>query len=186
MKINLLDTEGPDIRVEIIPLIDVIFCILTFFILAAVNLTRQQAINLDLPKASTGAAQTQELLLVSIDPTGQTYIDKQPISRDQLYQLLMSYIRTKPAGLVVLNASPLVSYNDVIQVLDLLRSVGGDRVALATQPANKPTLTPQTPGTNLQTPVNPANPINPVNPGTGESPPMEGLPVAPTESPAAP
>jgi biopolymer transport protein ExbD len=185
MKINLLDTEGPDIRVEIIPLIDVIFCILTFFILAAVNLTRQQAINLDLPKASTGAAQTQELLLVSIDPTGQTYIDKQPVGRDQLYQLLLSYTRTKPAGLVVLNASPLVSYNDVIQVLDLLRSVGGDRVALATQPAKKPTLLPQTPGAPSSTLQPPVNPANPTNPGNGEAPPLEELPAAPTGSPAA-
>ncbi len=183
MKINLLDTEGPDIRIEIVPLIDVVFCILTFFILAAVNLTRQQAINLNLPKASTGAAQTQELLLVSIDPTGQTYIDKQPVGRDQLYQLLLSYTRSKPAGLIVLNASPLNSYNDVIQVLDLLRSVGGERVALATQPVNKPTLEPQNPGS-----VSPLDLQTPVNPGTGEAPPMEGegLPAAPTESPAAP
>ncbi|MEM6592606.1 MAG: biopolymer transporter ExbD, partial [Cyanobacteria bacterium P01_C01_bin.73] len=54
MKLDI-DTGSSDLRIEILPLIDVIFCILIFFVLAAVGLTRQQAINLDLPAASTGA-----------------------------------------------------------------------------------------------------------------------------------
>lgn len=140
MKINLLEDDATDIRVEIIPLIDVIFCILTFFILAALNLTRQQAINLDLPKASTGVAQSRELLVVSLDGGGQTFVNKQPVLREQLSPVMQAYLKTKPDGLIVLNAAPMVSYNEVIQVLDLLRSVGGDRVALATQPVDKPVL----------------------------------------------
>lgn len=141
MKINLEPT-APEVRIEIIPLIDVIFCILTFFILAALGLTRQQAISLDLPKASTGAPQVREMLVVSIDPVGQTYVEKEPVSRDQLKQILLNYNRTQPGGLMVLNASQLVSYNEVVQVLDLLRSVGGDRVALATQPSSQPAESP--------------------------------------------
>jgi biopolymer transport protein ExbD len=184
MKINLLDTDGPDIRIEIVPLIDVIFCILTFFILAAVSLTRQQAINLDLPKASTGVAQTQETMLVSVDPVGQIYIDKQGVSREQLYQALLSYTRSKPTGLIVLNASPLVSYNEVIQVLDLLRSVGGDRVALATRPTSQPTLSPLNSSPNLQSPLNPLQPVNPSSelPVPGSTPPSSQ--VTPTPPPA--
>lgn len=183
MKINLPD-EGPDIRVEIIPLIDVIFCILTFFILAALNLTRQQAINLDLPKASTGVAQRREMLVVSIDPIGQTYVEKQPVNRDQLYSLLTNYTRSQPNGLIVLNASPLVSYNEVIQVLDLLRSVGGERVALATQPAEKPALAPGTPDSSSL--LNPGNPL-PDNslPGTGSPMPLPPL-VNPSPVPQSP
>ncbi|MEM6435668.1 MAG: biopolymer transporter ExbD, partial [Cyanobacteria bacterium P01_D01_bin.115] len=81
MKVDLLDTPSEDVRIEIIPLIDVIFCILTFFILAAVGLTRQQAIDLDLPNASTGnplppqglgaEALQRERLYVSVDAIGQ-------------------------------------------------------------------------------------------------------------------
>jgi biopolymer transport protein ExbD len=55
MKIDYLDDPNQNVHIEILPLIDVIFCILTFFILAAVGLTRQQAIDLDLPAANTGA-----------------------------------------------------------------------------------------------------------------------------------
>jgi len=132
------DTEGA--RIEMLPLIDVVFCILTFFILAAVSLTRQQAITLNLPQASTSQAQSQKMLVVSIDPAGQLYVDKDPVNRTELFEQLGTYLKTNPDGVVILRASQVVSYNEVIQVLDLLRSVGGNRVALATQPVEEPVL----------------------------------------------
>lgn len=126
-------------RIELVPLIDVIFCILTFFILAAVTLTRQTAINVDLPRAGTGQSQLRELLIVSVDPIGQTYIEKQPVTREQLRDAMLKFRETSPDGLIVLYASRASSYNDVVQVLDLLRSVGGSRVALATLPGSSGT-----------------------------------------------
>jgi len=144
MKINL-DAPPEDVQIQIIPLIDVIFCILTFFILAALQLTRQQAIDVDVPKASTGAPQTRDLLIVTINSTGQTYVEKELVDRTQLFQVLQNYHQRNPNGLLVLNASRMAFYNDVVQVIDVMRSVGGDRVALATQPADTatpPGLTP--------------------------------------------
>ncbi len=189
MKINL-DSTLPEIRIEIIPLLDVIFCILTFFILAAVGLTRQQAINLDLPKASTGAPQMREMLVVSVDQVGQTYVEKEPVTREQLKGILLNYRRSQPGGLMVLNASQLVSYNEVIQVLDLLRSVGGDRVALATQPAaapqagETPSILPPPPVTNPGL-SNPAQPQLPLSPGQSAPSPLGPAPDQ-SASPSSP
>jgi biopolymer transport protein ExbD len=70
-----IDTQAEEVRVEIVPLIDVIFCILTFFILAAVGFSRQQAISIDLPKASTGTPQGREILVVSLNDLGQVFVD---------------------------------------------------------------------------------------------------------------
>ncbi|XGB42533.1 MAG: biopolymer transporter ExbD [Nodosilinea sp. LVE1205-7] len=142
MKVDLLDTPREDARMEIIPLIDVIFCILTFFILAAVGLTRQQAIDLDLPAAKTGQplpGQTSQAgagnrLYVSIDSLGQIYLDRQPVTLDVLYDVLQQFNQVNPTGLIVLYAARDTRYQDVVTVLDVLRSVGGDRVALATLP----------------------------------------------------
>jgi biopolymer transport protein ExbD len=148
MKVDLLDTPSQDVRLEIIPLIDVIFCILTFFILAAVGLTRQQAISLDLPSAQTGQAlpgqmgQGIDRLFVSVDGLGQVYLDQQPVTLDLLYDVLLQFHQVNPSGLMVLYASRDARYEDVVAVLDLLRSVGGDRVALATLPADA-TLGPE-------------------------------------------
>ncbi|NEO27055.1 MAG: biopolymer transporter ExbD, partial [Kamptonema sp. SIO4C4] len=157
--------------IEIIPLIDVIFCILTFFILAAVGFSRQQAISLDLPKASTGALQMREMLIVSLDGFGQVYVEQQPVnSQNQLYQAVENYFVTRPDGLMVLYASKEARYNEVIQVLDILKEVGGDRVALATLPEG--TEAPDTPPSpeNLipgdQFPTTPGFPQeDPFNPG---------------------
>ena len=142
MKVDLLDTPSQDVRLELIPLIDVIFCILTFFILAAVGLTRQQAISLDLPSAQTGqalpgqVAQGADRLYVSVDGLGQAYLDQQPVTLDLLYDVLLQFSQVNPNGLMVLYASRDARYEDVVAVLDLLRSVGGNRVALATLPTD--------------------------------------------------
>ncbi len=152
MKLDI-DSPAEEVRIEILPLIDVIFCILTFFILAAVGLTRQQAINLDLPTADTAstlpgenaASQINSRLYVSIDKDGQVYIDRQIVSLDLLYDVLLQHQRISPSGLIVLYASKDSRYEDVVLVLDLLRSVGGNRVALATLPSSfnqSPTDTP--------------------------------------------
>lgn len=133
MKTNW-ESTSEDIRIEILPLIDVVFCILTFFILASVVLTRQSGINVDLPRAETGTTQMREMIIVSVDPVGQLYLEQQPIPQEQLIEALREYRQNSPNGLMVLYASRSARYDDVVNVLDLLRSVGGSRVALATLP----------------------------------------------------
>jgi biopolymer transport protein ExbD len=126
------NSSQEEVRLEILPLIDVIFCILTFFILAAVTFSRQQAINVDLPSASTGQPQVNEMLVVGLDQNGQIYLEQQIVTNEQLVQALKNYYLINPRGLVVLHASRETRYNEVIELLDLLRTFGGDRVALAT------------------------------------------------------
>lgn len=181
MKVNI-DNPGDDVQIQIIPLIDVIFCILTFFILAALQLTRQQAINVDLPKATTGQTQLREMLVVTIDSTGQTFVDQQPIDRSQLLQVLQNYRQQQPNGLLVLNASKTAFYNDVIQVLDLLRAVGGDRVALATIPTE---AVPPSPGVAPSAPT--GTPVNPLQPFGNPNAPVPASPNSLlTPAPTAP
>ncbi|OCQ91394.1 biopolymer transporter ExbD [Oscillatoriales cyanobacterium USR001] len=137
MKIHL-DLPTEEARIEVVPLIDVIFCILTFFLLAALQLTRQQAINVDLPKARTGQSQMREMMIVSIDDFGQTYVDQLPVNDNQLDRILRYYRSQNPNGLMVLYAPKEAKYARVVEVLDRLREAGGDRVALATLPASNP------------------------------------------------
>lgn len=211
MKIHF-DTPAEEARIEIIPLIDVIFCILTFFLLGALQLTRQQAINIDLPKASSAAPQMREMLVVSLDDFGQVYIEQQQLSaKDQFTQAIKNYSATNPNGLVVLYASRSASYNQVVEVLDLLREAGGEqvRVALATLPgssdpsAGAPAI-PSVPGASgvtpypgatpiepynpygLPNPTNPYNPTQPQLPGTPQLPGQSGVPTPPPGLPTVP
>ncbi|OWY67383.1 biopolymer transporter ExbD [cyanobacterium TDX16] len=157
MKINL-HSPIEEVQVQIIPLIDVIFCILTFFLLAALQFTRQQAIEIQLPKASTGTAPMFQSRLIVTLKDGQLYVEKEPVQIDKLTQTLKAYTQANPLGTIILNASRSSSYNDVIQLLDIMRQIGGDRVALATTPGS-----PDLPsGSNLSSPdLTPLAPINP-------------------------
>ena len=137
MKVNL-QTPVEETQIQILPLIDVVFCILTFFLLAALQFTRQQAINIDLPQASTstlsGVTSQSATQIVTIDAVGNLYVEKQPIQRNQLTQILSQYLKANPSGSLVLNASRTTTYNDVIEILDLMRQVSGDRVSLGIIP----------------------------------------------------
>lgn len=198
-------STNQEVRIEIIPMIDVIFCILTFFILAAVGLSRQQAISLNLPKASTGTPQMREMLVVSLDDLGQVYVEQQLVTKNQLYQALKNYHQFNPSGLMVLHAARNSSYNEVVQVLDMLREVGGDRVALATLPgeasSSESNLTPTypypnnnaiPPGVNVpggaynSLPQNLPPALNnvPGAPTNLPSPQLPGVPPAPNTTPS--
>lgn len=169
------DTQTEDVRIEILPLIDVIFCILTFFILAAVGLTRQQAITVDLPKASNATTpQIASRLLVSINPYNQIYVENQLVSPEQLEQRLREFNQQNPTGLMVLYASKTAFYNDVVQVLDKMQSVGGDRVALATLPESD--ASQQLPASGY--PLPPATGVPGAAPYPGTNPPATGVPGA--------
>lgn len=197
MKINL-DAPSDDVRIEIIPLIDIIFCILTFFILVALQVTRQQAINVDLPTAKNGAAsQMRENLIVTLLDQDHIYIEQQQInSVDQFTQSLKNYRATNPNGALVLRASKNVSYDLVIQVLDLMKKVGGDRVALATESVGSPVQAPN-PNNGVPPSVVPPGtvppgmtpypggsvPVDPYNPSTTPyNPTQPQLPGAPGQS----
>ncbi len=161
MKINL-NNSTEEVQVQIIPLIDVVFCILVFFILASLQFTRQQSINIDLPQANTATPGVQpetqrEILPVTIDAVGQIYVERDPVQPQQLGDILKNYLAENPKGTLVLYASRSATYNDVIEILDLLRQVGGDRVSLAIIPGSE------------EQPANP-NPLQPlpnlpINPG---------------------
>ena len=192
MKVNI-DYQVDEGRIELLPLIDVVFCILTFFILAALQLTRQQAINVDLPRAGTGETQMQKMLVVGVDIRGDTYIDQQRVNSQQMQRALERFLRWNPSGLVVLYAPKDARYNDVVQVLDKMRAVGGDRVALATLPSSEEMPSPVdsegllapdvlTPNNGVEPPINPflpSQPLNEMQPGSPLlSPP--GSPTSPT------
>lgn len=156
MRINL-DRPGEDhARIEILPLLDVVFCVLVFFILATLQLKRPQGIEVTLPGASNVRVQQRASLLVTVDASGQPYVEKQPVDVAQLQLLLRGYHQANPQGMMLLYADKGATYQSVVTMLDLMRSVGGDRVALATTdlpPQQTPTTIPGLPP--LTTPPTP-------------------------------
>ena len=89
-------------RVEIMPLIDVIFLLLTFFIYAMVLMKRVDMLPMALPEfaAGTGQAEPEPAVTVSIDEAGALFLDRQPISADAILAQVMQAVADDPRTVV--------------------------------------------------------------------------------------
>lgn len=121
-------------EVNLVPMMDVIMTILTFFIIVSMTLTnRQNAVNVTLPSTGSGLSEQKspDPLVVTIDPQGKLFLGKDAITDAQLVQPMQAYLQKNPQGAVVLNADRKLPYEEVVKVLGKMRDIGGDRVSLA-------------------------------------------------------
>jgi biopolymer transport protein ExbD len=130
---RLPNEPEPPFQINIVPMIDVIFAILTFFIMSTLFLTRSEGLPVNLPEASTSEAQAPEQLVVTIDRAGTLALNRQPIQLEALISEVQSRALTNQQPVVVINADEAVSHGRVIAVMDRLRSIEGVRLAIATQ-----------------------------------------------------
>ncbi|GAB1540993.1 hypothetical protein NUACC21_36620 [Scytonema sp. NUACC21] len=127
--------DEPDIpaQINIVPMIDVIFAILTFFIMSTLFLTRSQGLPVNLPKAATGQAERPAQFTVTINKAGQVFLDKQEIVLEQLESAVRQKVQPEQQVMVVLNADEGVNHGQVVAVMDRVRRVEGAKLAIATQ-----------------------------------------------------
>lgn len=127
--------DEPDIpaQINIVPMIDVIFAILTFFIMSTLFLTRSEGLPVNLPSAATAQAQRPAEVTVTIDEQGRLTLDRQEIKLDALESAVRQQIKPSQELLVILNADKGVNHGQVVEVMDRLRRVEGASLAIATQ-----------------------------------------------------
>ena len=119
-------------KIDILPMIDIIFSILAFLIISSLYLTRVDTISLDLPKASNSIKQNNKFVNISIDKSGNLFINKKRIQFQDIKVKVVNLTNEKK-NLVVLNADKNVSHGYVISVLDVLKSIDGLKVAISTK-----------------------------------------------------
>jgi len=107
------EPESP-FQINIIPMIDVVFAILTFFITATLVLNRTEGLPVSLPQASTAKSQTQNKIVVS-----------EPQVRSLMLQ--------EKQNIVVINADENVAHGKAIAVMDRIRKIEGAKMAIATK-----------------------------------------------------
>ena len=127
--------DEPDIppQINIVPMIDVIFAILTFFIISTLYLTRSEGLPVNLPNAATSEIQQTAQINVTVSPNGEIALNRQPIALSQLQDAVRSLVGSNPQALVVINADKQVSHGQVVSVMDTLRQVQGAKLAIAVQ-----------------------------------------------------
>lgn len=124
-------SEMPELN--LVPMMDVLMTILTFFIIVSMTLTSQQSVDVTLPSANAGVSEqkTPDPLVVGLNQQGQISLGTQSITTEQLAQQMAAYLKSNPQGVVILKADSELAYQKVVKLLGTMRDIGGDRVSLA-------------------------------------------------------
>lgn len=124
-------SEMPELN--LVPMMDVLMTILTFFIIISMTLTTQQGVDVTLPSADAGVSEqkTPDPLIVGLNQQGQLSLGSQTVTKDQLAQQMVNYLNNNPQGAVILKADSELPYKNVVKLLGTMREIGGDRVSLA-------------------------------------------------------
>ena len=128
--IYLKEDLGIKNKIDSLPMIDIIFSILAFLIISSLYLTRVDTISVDLPKASNSIKQNNKFINISIDKFGNLFINNENIQLDKLKLKVVNLI-DESKNLVILNSDKNISYGYVINVLDVLRSIDGLKIAIS-------------------------------------------------------
>ena len=120
-------------EINLVPMIDVIFSILAFFIISTLFLTRSQGLSVDLPSAQTSEPKQTVEINITIKPNGDLFLDSQPIQLESLKAALTEKIAPDRESLVIINADTKVEHGTVVKVMDRLRQVPGASMAIAAE-----------------------------------------------------
>ena len=120
---------------DITPLIDVMFFMLVFFMVFSTIKTEPMGLDVELPRAVTGTAQTSTSFEVLVDKSGSFYVAGRQVSGAELEQQFIERVRVNPDIFVIVKADKEVRYEHVVKALDHLRGVGGYRLGLAVEQA---------------------------------------------------
>ncbi|MEM9817259.1 MAG: biopolymer transporter ExbD [Cyanobacteria bacterium P01_D01_bin.6] len=127
--------EEPDTsaQINIVPMIDVIFVVLTFFILSSLFLTRSEGLPVNLPSAVTSENPLQQhTLTLTITSGGNLQLGNEAATLDSLAEQIQARrIGDRPI-LLILRADEAVAHGQVVQVMDRLRTVPNVELAIAT------------------------------------------------------
>ena len=127
-------------RIEIIPLIDIMFFLLAAFLLASLSMMRLQSVKLDLPTALTAKRDFKpDILNISVKASGEVYYEKQQVNLDELQKILSDALRKNTNVPVYISGDRETKHGAIIRVLDLVRRQGIQKVSFAISPAPLPT-----------------------------------------------
>lgn len=120
-------------QINIVPMIDVIFAILTFFIMSTLFLSRTEGLPVNLPKASTGESQEQTKIVITINDRGDLALNKKTIQLEYLEPNIRQLMGRNNQALVIINADKKVEHGRVVSIMDRVRDIEGAKLAIATQ-----------------------------------------------------
>ena len=128
MKIQMPTSKRA--RIEILPLIDIVFLLLVFFIYAMLSMAVHRGLPVDLPLSQSAEIDQKLTLSVTIKDDGLIYVDKMPVALEDLTEVLRGKSEKASETGVLVFADRDLSYQMIYTVLDNIRLAGISRISL--------------------------------------------------------
>jgi len=123
-------------RIEIIPLIDIMFFLLASFMMASLTMIKLQSIKMDLPTATTASRDFKpDILNVSVDKLGDIYVATTQLNLVAFQAVLSNRFKVNTNLPVYISGDKDATHGAVIRVLDIVRREGIQKVSFAITPA---------------------------------------------------
>ena len=133
MKLPAFAKKKP--RIEIIPMIDTMFFLLVFFMIATLAMTIQHGMPVSLPTAESSTDTMAEHVSLTLTREGRLYYNKEAITLQELEMRLANLRQSSSDPSLLINADEEVPHGRVIKVMDLIRLSGITSMSIATQPS---------------------------------------------------
>lgn len=120
-------------RIEIIPLIDIMFFLLATFVMVSLSMVKNQGVSVNLPKAATGQPQQRTTsVTVTVTDAGRVYLNRELMKAHEVPARLKAMKRQDNDLKVLINADETAYFGDVVKILDEVRQIGIEKLAIQT------------------------------------------------------
>ena len=120
-------------QINILPMIDIIFAILSFFIISSLFLTRIDSIEVNLPKSSTAVREKNRPQIITVDNNEKIYFKSNEISLKNISALIRKNIENLEEPLVILRADTSVKHGLIVNLLDELRKIENLKIGISAE-----------------------------------------------------
>ncbi|MEM1239122.1 MAG: biopolymer transporter ExbD [Cyanobacteria bacterium P01_H01_bin.26] len=125
--------EESRLTINIVPMIDVVFAVLAFFILSTLYLTRAEGFPVNLPTATTAVSQDEAALTLTITADGGLFLGDQPVTLEALSADIQAVLIPGQPAMVTVRADAATPHGQVVAAMDRIRDLDGVRLGIATQ-----------------------------------------------------
>ena len=119
--------------INILPMIDIIFAILSFFIVSSLYLTKIDSIKVNLPKSSTAVSEKNKPQIITVDSNEKIYFKSNEISLKNISSLIQKNIENIEEPIIILSADVAVRHGSIINILDELRKIENLKIGISTE-----------------------------------------------------
>lgn len=131
MKLQSFEMEKKP-KIMIIPMIDIIFFLLVFFMMSMLSMVVQRSVDLSLPQTASAKINRQESIPISITADGTIYVEQEKIGKELLGKRISVEKKRNPDVSFIIRADSKSSHENFVYVLDELKSIGVTKIGIAT------------------------------------------------------